>query len=232
MSEEVSARILIVDDEPQILRFLGTSLMAHGYTIFEASTGKEAVYKAGVEKPDLVVLDLGLPDIEGTSVLQQIRAHSAVPVIILSAREREIDKVGALDLGADDYVTKPFGVGELMARIRSTLRRQTSESGQSTIYNCSGLSVDLERRRVNLNGEDLKLTPKEYDILGMLVRHAGRVVTHQYLLREIWGPTYTGETHYLRVYVGQLRQKLEEDPAQPYYILTEPGVGYRLREEE
>lgn len=230
MSAESSIRILIVDDEPQILRFLGTSLVAHGYKIFEASTGKEAVYKAGVENPDLVILDLGLPDIDGTSVLEQIRAHSAVPVIILSAREREIDKVGALDLGADDYVTKPFGVAELMARIRSTLRRHASEGGQATTYNCEELAVDLDRRRVTLSDEEVKLTPKEYDILGMLVRHAGRVVTHQYLLREIWGPTYTGETHYLRVYVGQLRQKIEKDPAQPYYIMTESGVGYRLRE--
>jgi two-component system KDP operon response regulator KdpE len=155
-----------------------------------------------------------------------------VPVIILSARERETDKVGALDLGADDYVTKPFGVGELMARVSSTLRRRSVEQDDADHYDCDGLAVDLERRRVTVDDEEVKLTPKEYDILTMLVKHAGRVVTHQFLLREIWGPTYTGETHYLRVYVGQLRQKIEKDPAQPHYILTEPGVGYRLIEPE
>lgn len=225
-------RILIVDDEPQILRFLGTSLIAHGYSVLESPTGEDAVVKAEVDKPDLVVLDLGLPDIDGVEVLRRIRLHSAVPVIILSAREREVDKVLALDNGADDYITKPFGVGELMARVRSALRRRSVDSDSSTLYNYDGLSVDVERRRVTLKGEELKLTPKEYDILSMLVRHAGRVVTHQFLLREIWGPTYTSETHYLRVYVGQLRQKIEVDPAQPRYIMTEPGVGYRMQEPE
>lgn len=225
-------RILIVDDEPQILRFLGTSLIAHGYSVLESPTGEDAVVKAEADKPDLVILDLGLPDIDGVEVLRRIRLHSAVPVIILSAREREVDKVLALDNGADDYITKPFGVGELMARVRSALRRRSVDSDASTLYNYDGLSVDVERRRVTLKGEELKLTPKEYDILSMLVRHAGRVVTHQFLLREIWGPTYTSETHYLRVYVGQLRQKIEADPAQPRYIMTEPGVGYRMQEPE
>lgn len=225
-----SSRILIVDDEPQILRFLGTSLIAHGYSILEAPTGEDALVKAETDKPDLVILDLGLPDIDGVEVLRRVRLQSSVPVIILSARERELDKVLALDNGADDYITKPFGVGELMARVRSALRRGSLESESSTLYQCNGLAVDIERRRVVLHGEELKLTPKEYDILSMLVRHAGRVVTHQFLLREIWGPTYTSETHYLRVYVGQLRQKIEKDPAQPRYIQTEPGVGYRMQE--
>ena len=229
-TEQKSPRILIVDDEPQILRFLGTSLTAHGYTVVEASTGEEGVQKAFDENPDLVILDLGLPDIDGTMVLDQIREKSSVPVIVLSAREGETDKVGALDLGADDYVTKPFGVGELMARVRTTLRRGVIEQEDETSYDHNGLVVDLERRRVSVDDEEVKLTPKEYDILTMLVKHAGRVVTHQFLLREIWGPTYTGETHYLRVYVGQLRQKIEKDPAQPHFILTEPGVGYRLVE--
>ncbi len=232
MKNEKSPRILIVDDEPQILRFLGTSLTAHGYTVIEASTGEEGIQSATRENPDLVILDLGLPDIDGTVVLDRIRATSTVPVIILSAREGETDKVGALDLGADDYVTKPFGVGELMARVRTTLRRGAIEQEERTSYDHDGLVVDMERRRVSVRDEEVKLTPKEYDILTMLVKHAGRVVTHQFLLREIWGPTYTGETHYLRVYVGQLRQKIEEDPAQPHFILTEPGVGYRLLEAE
>lgn len=232
MNDESTTRILIVDDEPQILRFLSTSLAAHGYSVIEASSGEEGLIRSERDKPDLIVLDLGLPDVDGTEVLQRIRSRSAVPVIILSARERETDKVGALDLGADDYVTKPFGVGELMARVRSTLRRRSVEQDDTDVYECDGLSVDLERRRVTVNDEEVKLTPKEYEILTMLVQHAGRVVTHQFLLREIWGPTYTGETHYLRVYVGQLRQKIEKDPAQPHYILTEPGVGYRLIEPE
>lgn len=232
MNDEPRTRILIVDDEPQILRFLSTSLAAHGYSVIEASSGEEGLIRSERDKPDLIVLDLGLPDVDGTEVLQRIRSRSAVPVIILSARERETDKVGALDLGADDYVTKPFGVGELMARVRSTLRRRSVEQDDADLYECDGLAVDLERRRVTVNDEEVKLTPKEYDILTMLVKHAGRVVTHQFLLREIWGPTYTGETHYLRVYVGQLRQKIEKDPAQPHYILTEPGVGYRLIEPE
>ena len=232
MNDEPRTCILIVDDEPQILRFLSTSLAAHGYSVIEASSGEEGLIRSERDKPDLIVLDLGLPDVDGTEVLQRIRSRSAVPVIILSARERETDKVGALDLGADDYVTKPFGVGELMARVRSTLRRRSVEQDDADLYECDGLAVDLERRRVTVNDEEVKLTPKEYDILTMLVKHAGRVVTHQFLLREIWGPTYTGETHYLRVYVGQLRQKIEKDPAQPHYILTEPGVGYRLIEPE
>lgn len=231
MNDE-TLRILIIDDEPQILRFLSTSLTAHGYSVLEASSGEEGLIRSERDKPDLIVLDLGLPDVDGLEVLQRIRSRSTVPVIILSARERETDKVGALDLGADDYVTKPFGVGELMARVRSTLRRQTVEQEDNDTYECDGLNVDLERRRVMVRDEEVKLTPKEYDILKMLVQHAGRVVTHQFLLREIWGPTYTGETHYLRVYVGQLRQKIEEDPAQPHFILTEPGVGYRLIEPE
>lgn len=233
MNGESSNSILIVDDEPQILRFLGTSLIAHGYTVLESPTGKEALSRFSQDKPDLLILDLGLPDIDGIDVLRQVRTDSAVPVIILSAREHETDKVLALDLGADDYITKPFGVGELMARVRSALRRRTIGAEEnSTIYEHNGLTVDIDRRQVVMKGDEIKLTPKEFDILKLLIKHAGRVVTHQFLLREIWGPTYVSETHYLRVYVGQLRQKIEEDPAQPYFIITDPGVGYRFREEE
>ncbi len=231
--ESKRPRILVVDDEPQILRFLGTSLKAHGYEVLEAATGGEGVELARQEQPDLIILDLGLPDIDGTDVLAQVREMSSVPVIVLSAREGETDKVGALDLGADDYVTKPFGVGELMARVRTTLRRGgAGEQSEPTTYSGGGLSVDIDRRRVSLGEEEIKLTPKEFGILTMLVKQVGRVVTHHAILREVWGPTFTSETHYLRVYVGQLRQKIEKNPAQPEFILTEPGVGYRLAEEE
>lgn len=231
--ESKRPRILVVDDEPQILRFLGTSLKAHGYEVLEAATGGEGVDLAQQERPDLIILDLGLPDIDGTDVLAQVREMSSVPVIVLSAREGETDKVGALDLGADDYVTKPFGVGELMARVRTTLRRGgAGEQSEPTTYSGGGLSVDIDRRRVSLGEEEIKLTPKEFGILTMLVKQVGRVVTHHAILREVWGPTFTSETHYLRVYVGQLRQKIEKNPAQPEFILTEPGVGYRLAEEE
>ena len=231
--ESKRPRILVVDDEPQILRFLGTSLKAHGYEVLEAATGGEGVELARQEQPDLIILDLGLPDIDGTDVLAQVREMSSVPVIVLSAREGETDKVGALDLGADDYVTKPFGVGELMARVRTTLRRGgAGEQSEPTTYSGGGLSVDIDRRRVSLGEEEIKLTPKEFGILTMLVKQVGRVVTHHAILREVWGPTFTSETHYLRVYVGQLRQKIEKNPAQPEFILTEPGVGYRLAEAE
>lgn len=231
--ESKRPRILVVDDEPQILRFLGTSLKAHGYEVLEAATGGEGVELAQQERPDLIILDLGLPDIDGIDVLAQVREMSSVPVIVLSAREGETDKVGALDLGADDYVTKPFGVGELMARVRTTLRRGgAGEQSEPTTYSGGGLSVDIDRRRVSLGEEEIKLTPKEFGILTMLVKQVGRVVTHHAILREVWGPTFTSETHYLRVYVGQLRQKIEKNPAQPEFILTEPGVGYRLAEEE
>ena len=228
MSDRI-ARIMIVDDEPQIRRFVRASLTAHGYEVIEAGDGAEAIRKATVDKPDVIVLDLGLPDLEGGEVTRRIREWSKVPIIVLTVRNREEDKIDALDRGADDYVTKPFGMGELMARIRAALRRRLTESGAEPVFRSGGLTVDLVQRTVTLDGTELRLSPREYDLLSLLARHAGRVVTHRQILREIWGPAHEKETQYLRVYVGQLRQKLGDDPSRPSYIVTEPGVGYRLR---
>jgi two-component system, OmpR family, KDP operon response regulator KdpE len=226
---EPSIRILIVDDEPQIRRFLRTTLSAHGYRVIEASCGREAMTLTATERPELMLLDLGLPDIEGLEVIHRLREWSAVPIIVVSVRGQEAKKIEALDSGADDYVTKPFGMGELLARIRAALRHRLQAEVDEPVFRSAGLRVDLIRRIVTVDGREVKLTPKEYDLLRVLVTHAGKVITHQHLLREVWGPGSVHETHYLRVYIGQLRQKLEPDPAQPRYILTEPGVGYRLR---
>jgi two-component system KDP operon response regulator KdpE len=226
---EQSARVLVVDDEPQIRRFLRTSLGAHGYTILEASNGQEALLRATSERPDILVLDLGLPDMDGMEVIRRVREWSKVPIIVLSVRGRESDKIAALDAGADDYVTKPFGMGELMARIRAALRNRLEKETDEPVFESGGLRVDLAKRLVSVDGREIRLTPTEYDLLRVLVANAGKVVTHQHLLREVWGPADVDETHYVRVYVGQLRQKLEADPAQPKHIVTEPGVGYRLR---
>jgi two-component system KDP operon response regulator KdpE len=225
-------RVLIVDDEPQIRRFLRAALNANGYDTIEASNGTDALLRAAADHPDVVILDLGLPDLDGTEVITRIREWSNIPIIVLSVRGRESDKIGALDRGADDYLTKPFSTGELMARMRAAMRRQLQAEVEQPVYHCEGLTIDLARRLVTVDGKEIKLTPKEYDILRTLSIHAGRVLTHQYLLREVWGPTFTGETHYLRVYVGTLRQKIEVDPARPRYILTEAGVGYRLRDQD
>jgi two-component system KDP operon response regulator KdpE len=221
-------RVLIVDDEPQIRRFLRTSLSAHGYRIIEASCGKEALALTTTERPEVILLDLGLPDMDGLEVIQRLREWSTVPIIVVSVRGQEAEKVEALDGGADDYVTKPFSMGELLARLRAALRHRLQAEVDEPVFHTGSLSVDLVRRVVTVGGHEVKLTPKEYDLLRTLVSHAGKVMTHQYLLREVWGPGSLYETHYLRVYIGQLRQKLEPDPAQPRYILTEPGVGYRL----
>jgi two-component system, OmpR family, KDP operon response regulator KdpE len=229
---EPSIRVLIVDDEPQIRRFLRTTLSAHGYRVIEASCGREAMTLTATERPELMLLDLGLPDIEGLEVIHRLREWSAVPIIVVSVRGQEAKKIEALDSGADDYVTKPFGMGELLARIRAALRHRLQAEVDDPVFHSAGLMVDLVKRIVTVDGREVKLTPKEYDLLRVLVTHAGKVVTHQQLLREVWGPDSVYETHYLRVYVGQLRQKLEPDPAQPRYILTEPGVGYRLRMDE
>jgi two-component system, OmpR family, KDP operon response regulator KdpE len=226
---EPSIRILIVDDEPQIRRFLRTTLSAHGYRVIEASCGREAMTLTATERPELMLLDLGLPDIEGLEVIHRLREWSTVPIIVVSVRGQEAKKIEALDSGADDYVTKPFGMGELLARIRAALRHRLQAEVDEPVFRSAGLTVDLIRRIVTVDGREVKLTPKEYDLLRVLVTHAGKVITHQHLLREVWGPGSVHETHYLRVYIGQLRQKLEPDPAQPRYILTEPGVGYRLR---
>jgi two-component system KDP operon response regulator KdpE len=223
---------LIVDDEPQIRRFLRTSLSAHGYRVIEASCGCEAMTLTATERPELVLLDLGLPDIDGREVIQRLREWSTVPIIVVSVRGQEAEKIEALDSGADDYVIKPFGMGELLARIRAALRHRLQAEVEDPVFHSAGLTVDLVRRIVMVDGREVKLTPKEYDLLRVMVTHAGKVVTHQHLLREVWGPGSVYETHYLRVYIGQLRQKLEPDPALPRYILTEPGVGYRLRMED
>jgi two-component system KDP operon response regulator KdpE len=225
-------RVLVVDDEPQIRRFLRTSLSAHGYRVIEASCGREAITLMTTERPELVLLDLGLPDIDGLEVIHRLREWSMVPIIVVSVRGQEVEKIDALDHGADDYVTKPFGMGELLARMRAALRHRLQAELDEPVFHAAGLTVDLARRVVTVEDREVKLTPKEYDLLRLLVTHAGKVITHQHLLREVWGPESVHETHYLRVYIGQLRQKLEPDPAQPRYLLTEPGVGYRLRMED
>ena len=223
-------QILIVDDERAIRQFLRTSLAAHGYEVVEAAAGEEALRVATLERPDVIILDLGLPDIDGIEVIRKIREWSDVPIIVLSVREREADKIGALDLGADDYVTKPFGMGELLARIRTALRHRLRVEADEPIITVDDLVVDLSKRQVSVRDGVVKLTPKEYDLLRVLITHVGKVVTHHRLLEEVWGSSSVRQTHYLRVYMRQLRQKIEPDPARPRYIVTEPGVGYRLQE--
>jgi two-component system KDP operon response regulator KdpE len=225
--------VLVVEDEPQVMRFLRATLPDHGYRMVEAATGAQALVEASTRGPDLVLLDLGLPDLDGVEVTRRIREWSAVPILVVSARGRERDKVEALDAGADDYLTKPFGTEELLARMRVALRhaaRVKGEGGDSA-FAAGDLRVDLGARLVFLRGEEVRLTRTEYRLLAVLVQNAGRVVTHRQLLREVWGPGSSSETHYLRVYMAQLRHKLEDDPAQPRYLLTETGVGYRLRAE-
>ncbi len=224
-------RVLVVDDEPQIRRFLRASLQSHDYTVLEAENGKEAVRACTTQKPDLLILDLGLPDMDGLDVLKTIREWSRVPVIVLSIRSDETDKIEALDRGANDYVTKPFSMGELLARMRAALRQGRSEGADagSSIVAAGDISIDLGKRLITLGGSPVKLSRKEYDLLKILALHPGKVITHQQLLQEVWGPAYVEETQYLRVYIGQLRQKLERDPAAPQWLITEPGVGYRLQ---
>lgn len=224
-------RLLVVDDEQSIRRFLRTSLSAHGYTIAEAADGQSALTAVTTFRPDAVVLDLGLPDMDGIDVIRHLREWSQIPIIILSVREREADKIAALDAGADDYLTKPFGVGELMARLRVVLRR-TVQSVDEPIFRTGELTVDMAHRTVTVAGEDVRLTPTEYDLLRLLSTHAGKVLTHHQLLRQVWGLGYEHEVHLLRVNISNLRRKLETDPARPHYLLTEPGVGYRLHAED
>lgn len=223
-------RVLVVDDERAIRRFLQAALDAHGYVVFEAANGQEALRAVIADRPDLVILDLGLPDIEGIEVTRRLREWSTLPIIILSVREQERAKIAALDAGADDYLTKPFGIGELMARMRVVLRR-VAEPETSPVYQIGDLTMDLARRQVTVRGEEVSLTPTEYDLLRVLVQHAGKVLIHRQLLRQVWGVGYESELHLLRVNISNLRRKLEPDPARPHYILTEPGVGYRLRSE-
>lgn len=221
-------RILVVDDEPQIQRFLRPALTAAGYEVLEAGTGTEALKIAATAAPDAVILDLGLPDMDGKDIIANIRAWSRIPIIILSARDRESEKIAALDLGADDYIEKPFGIGELTARIRTALRHRVQIDGGATHITADDLTIDTIKRLVIRNGENLRLTPKEYDLLVMLARHTGRVVTHKTLLTSVWGPAHGEDLHYLRVFIGQLRSKIERDPGDPKIISTEPGVGYRF----
>src|SRR5690242_10689731 len=221
-------RILVVDDEPAILRFLRAGLGSQGYLVIEAQTGQAAIDAARQHRADLIVLDLGLPDIDGLEVIRHIReAGAALPIIVLSSRENEVAKVTALDLGADDYVTKPFGIDELLARIRTAQRHRLQQQGERPIFRTGDLTLDLVRRIVTVRGQEVKFSPREYDLLRLLVAHAGKVLTHNMILREVWGPNT--DVQYLRIYVRALRQKIERDTEKPEYIQTETGVGYRLR---
>jgi two-component system KDP operon response regulator KdpE len=226
MSDDLP-HILIVDDERPILRFLSASLSGT-YVITEVETGEDAIRSVASQHPDLMILDLGLPDIDGVEVTRRVREWTDMPIIIVSVREQESEKVAALDAGADDYLTKPFGAGELMARIRVALRR-SAPTEPDPVFSSDGLVVDLGRRLVSVQDQQVDLTPNEYDILRTLIQHAGKVLTHRQLLRTVWGAAYEGETHMLRVNMSNLRRKIERDPAKPEYIITEPGVGYRLK---
>ena len=220
-------RVLVVDDELQIRRFLRIALEANGYRVYETDRGGAAVQEAARLRPDVVILDIGLPDIDGLEVLRRLREWTATPVIMLSVRDADRDKVAALDAGADDYLTKPFSVDELLARLR-VAQRHAQPGPLAAVFAQGDVTVDLSRRHVTKGDREVKLTPTEYALLRLLIQHAGKVLTHRQILKEVWGPEYMDETHYLRVYFGQLRQKLEDDPARPRLILTEPGVGYRL----
>lgn len=227
------ATVLLIEDEAEIRRFLRTSLPAHGYRLYEATTGVDGLAQAQARNPDIILLDLGLPDVDGTEVIRQVREWSAIPILVLSAREQEQAKVAALDLGADDYVTKPFGVNELLARMRAALRHVAGPQGEPAepVFTLGDLKVDLGRRQVSVSAKDIHLMPIEYKLLTTLIRYAGRVMTHRQLLKEVWGPLHVEEGHYLRVYMRQLRNKLEKNPAHPRYLVTELGIGYRLRTE-
>jgi two-component system, OmpR family, KDP operon response regulator KdpE len=230
MSDQPKPLALVVDDEVQIRRLLRVCLEADGYRVQEAATGQEAITEAAQHKPDVVLLDLGLPDMDGVGVLKRLREWSRVPVLVLSVRDREEDKIAALDHGADDYVTKPFSTGELLARLRVARRHADPAPGVS-VFRTGRLEVDLTARVVRLEGKEVKLTATEYSLLRLFVQHAGKVLTHQHILREVWGPNYAEQTHYLRVYMAHLREKLEVEPSKPRLLITEPGVGYRLIEE-
>jgi two-component system KDP operon response regulator KdpE len=223
-------RVLVVDDEPAILRFLRPALVANEYEVATAGTVAEATKRIAAEVPDIVVLDLGLPDGDGKDVISRVREWSDVPIVILSARDREAEKIEALDLGADDYVNKPFGVGELMARMRTALRHRMQRRAETPVLRVGELEIDNVRHRVTRAGDEVKLTPKEFDLLFFLARQAGRVVTHKQILTAVWGPAHTEDTQYLRVYIGHLRQKIEMNPDDPRVIVTEPGIGYRIED--
>lgn len=223
--------ILVIEDEPQIRRFLRAALTSHGYRFAEVETGEAGLVEAALQSPEVIILDLGLPDIDGLEVTCRLREWTRVPIVILSARGQEQDKIAALDAGADDYLTKPFGMGELLARIRVALRHAAHHAANSeeSTFTVDNVRIDFVRRQVFRDDTEVHLTPIEYKLLVTLAKYAGKVVTHHQLLKEIWGPGYTNETHYLRVYMGNLRHKLEDNPAHPRYLITEPGVGYRLK---
>jgi two-component system KDP operon response regulator KdpE len=226
MSEK-GMRVLVIDDEPQICKLLRVAMAAQGYAVEEAGTGQEGIEQAALFKPDILIVDLGLPDMDGKDVVKRIREWMQAPIIVLTARDQEQDKIEALDAGADDYVTKPFGMGELLARMRVCLRRMSADD-QEPVLVAGGLAVDLVQRRVTVDGREIKLTPTEYEIIKVMIQHAGKVLTHKQLLKAVWGTSYNEDTHYVRVYVGQLRRKIEADSTQPKYIITESGIGYRL----
>jgi two-component system KDP operon response regulator KdpE len=226
-----AATILVVEDEPEIRRFLRSSLGAEGYRVVESANAKRGAIDAGTHKPDLAIVDLALPDLDGRELIRQIRQWSAMPIVVLSARSQERTKVEALDAGADDYITKPFGVGELLARVRVALRHG-ARTPAGEMLSLGSAQVDLNARRASRGGEEVRLTPIEFRLLACLARHLGSVTTHRQLLTEVWGPAYATQTHYLRIYVKQLRDKLEDDAVQPQYLLTETGVGYRLLSDE
>ena len=226
------ARVLVVDDEPQIQRVLRPSLTASGYAVLEAATGREALAAVSASSPDLIILDLGLPDMDGKEVLRKLRVFTRTPVIVLSARDRESEKIAALDLGADDYVEKPFAMGELLARMRTALRHSQDAVLESERVAVDGLVVDVPKRMVTKNGAPVKLTPKEFELLVFLARHSGRPLTHREILKSVWGPAHQNDSQYLRVFIGQLRAKIEDNAATPKTIVTEPGVGYRFTEAE
>jgi two-component system KDP operon response regulator KdpE len=229
MSEEKEL-ILLIEDEPQMRRFLRITLQGHGYRLVEAETGQEGLMQAATRNPDVVLLDLGLPDLDGLEVTRRLREWAQTPVIVISAREQEQDKVKALDAGADDYLTKPFSAGELMARIRVALRHMARQTGkQEPVFILQNLRVDLAQRQVFIDEKEVHLTPIEFKLLTVLVRHAGRVITHRQLLQEVWGAAHVNEVQYLRVYMTQLRHKLENDPTRPRFLMNEPGIGYRLK---
>lgn len=228
MSPGDAALVLLVEDEPQMRRFLRAALTGHGYRLLEVETGTAALTEVATRNPEMILLDLGLPDMDGKDVIARLREWSKTPVIVISARDRELEKIAALDLGANDYVDKPFGIGELLARLRAALRHAVQDTGGEVAFTSGDLSVDILAHTVTLGGAPVKLTPKEFDLLAILVRNAGRVVTHRQILTSVWGPAHTHDVQYLRVFIGQLRQKLPCGPGPAEIIQTEPGIGYRL----
>ncbi|WP_395017107.1 response regulator [Dongia sp.] len=226
-----TARVLVVDDEPQILRFLRASLGASGFAVIEAETGAEALKRAAADAPEIILLDLGLPDMDGKDVIKALREWSEIPIIVLSARAREAEKIEALDLGADDYVNKPFGIGELLARLRAALRHRLRQQGATPVVKAGDLKIDIARRKVTRGEAEIHLTPKEFDLLRLLAQNAGKVVTHRQLLQAVWGPAHLEDTAYLRVFIGQVRRKIDADDGAGSLIENAAGVGYRLRDD-